>query len=282
MQEVYKILPKNVMQEVKKQGDEGLEEIRMRTGKRLILSYKDKESMTDYMVTGEDIERCLELVCGYSMYAYENQLREGYITIKGGHRVGIAGKAVVENGSVKTVKNISSLNIRVSHEIIGISDKLMSHIKGSFVIISPPGYGKTTLMRDIIRNLSQMEGQRVGVIDERSEIAACFNGVAQNDLGPRSDILDCCPKEEGIMMLVRSMAPTYVAVDELGNVNDINAAKKAVNLGINIAATVHGTCIEEVINKKNMDFFDTYLEIKKGRKYLVYNRNKEMVASVML
>ena len=192
------------------------------------------------------IREAMEYISGYSLYAYEEQLKEGFITIRGGHRVVIAGKVVMEQGRVKTIKNISSINIRISHQIIGCSDEIMKYLSGNILIVSPPRMGKTTLLRDILRNLANMEKQSVAIVDERSEIAACYNGVPQNDIGERCDVLDCCPKDTGMLILLRTMSPTYIAVDELASSDDVESVLKITGAGAYIAATIHGGSIGEV------------------------------------
>ena len=174
----------------------------------------------------DDLEDIILHVCHSSIYAYEDEIRKGYITIKGGHRIGISGQVVTDDyGRGRTVKNISFLNIRIAHEVKGAASGVLPHIYEdgeirSTLIISPPGFGKTTLLRDLVRTIS--DGNRYGrgrnscVIDERSEIAGCYNGIPQLDVGIRTDVLDACPKSVGMIMMIRSMGPEVVAVDELG------------------------------------------------------------------
>lgn len=198
----------------------------------------------------------LKHICRYSVYAYEEELRQGYITVDGGHRVGIAGQAVLEgNGTVRTIKNISFLNIRIAHEIKGAADSVMQEMyrKGSLrstLIISPPGCGKTTLLRDLIRQISDGNrygrGMTVGVVDERSELAGCYLGIPQLDVGMRTDVMDSCPKIHGMMMLLRSMSPQVLAIDELGSVEEFECLKGAASCGCGILATVHGANLAEV------------------------------------
>ena len=188
-----------------------------------------------YQVSSQDIRDALEYMSRYSLYAFDEELRQGFITIPGGHRVGIAGHAVAEKSLVRTLRNISFLNIRVAREVKGCASRLLPWLYqegeiGSTLVISPPRCGKTTLLRDLIRQVSDgwamekgkkahgsvfssfIPGVTVGVVDERSELGACYQGVPQHDLGMRTDVLDACPKAEGIMMLIRSMAPRVVAV----------------------------------------------------------------------
>lgn len=239
-----------------------IKELRLRAGSPFIIATLDREYIFDYVITEEDIKETMAYVSGYSIYAYENELRQGYITIPGGNRIGICGKIVCENGKVATIKNISSINLRVAHEIKGVSDNIMEWLYKpsgevySTLIISSPGRGKTTILRDIIRNISSgfagREGINVGVVDERSEIGAMRLGVLQNDLGIRCDVLDGCPKTEGMYMLLRSMNPAVIAVDELGMESDICAVLYAMNCGCQIIATIHGDSLNTLQNKKSL------------------------------
>lgn len=211
-----------------------------------------------YKVTQADIRSTVDFVSDYSLYAYEDELRQGFITVRGGHRVGIAGQVVLHNGRVRSVKHISFINIRLAHQIKGCGRELLPYIikEGRLLhtlIISPPGRGKTTLLRDIIRLVSDgnsySKGMNVCVVDERSEIAACYMGVPQNDVGIRTDILDCCPKAEGMLMMLRSMNPKVIAVDEVGSRDDIDAISYVINCGCGILATVHGDSIDDIRTK---------------------------------
>lgn len=206
----------------------------------------------------ELIRGILEICSRHSLYAYEREIGQGFLTIRGGHRVGIAGKAVVEDGRVKTVRDISSLNIRVAHEVKGCAEHVLPYLMDGetfldTLLISPPGAGKTTLLRDLIRELSNGgtwgAGRNVSVVDERSEIAACFGGVPQCDLGPRTDVMDGCPKSEGMLMMLRSMAPQVLAVDEAGGEGEIQAMKYGMNCGCRILATVHGADIGDIMRR---------------------------------
>ena len=180
------------------------------------------------------------------------------VTVEGGHRVGVAGKVIMEKERVKNIQYISSLNIRVSHEVLGCADRLIPYIVANkqvchTLIISPPCCGKTTLIRDLIRQISDgneyVKGCSVGVVDERSELGGCYLGIAQNHLGTRTDVLDCCPKAEGMIMLIRSMSPQVIAVDEIGTVEDIHAIEYAMQCGCRMIASVHGLNMDEASNK---------------------------------
>lgn len=244
-----------------------LQELRLRINEPLIVIYDNREyfvtchgtrttvAVDACIVQASDIRETLEFISNYSMYAYEDEVRQGFITIQGGHRVGLAGKVVLESGRIKCVKHISFINIRMSHQVKGCSYKVLPYIMNGgdvshTLIISPPRCGKTTLLRDIIRAVSDgnddFPGMTVGVVDERSEIGACYRGVPQNDVGIRTDILDCCPKSYGMLMLIRSMSPQVIAVDEIGGRDDIDAIYSVINCGCKLIATVHGNSIDDI------------------------------------
>ncbi|WP_178007133.1 stage III sporulation protein AA [Mediterraneibacter sp.] len=243
--------------------ENALQEIRMRIGQPLSIMSGGEEKILPsaekaHIVTKEEIKETIEYMSKYSLYAYENELRQGFLTLEGGHRVGVAGKVIIDRGKVKNIQYISSLNIRVAHEVIGCADELIPYItKNKMVchtlIISPPCCGKTTLLRDLIRQISDgneyVKGCSVGVVDERSEIGGCYMGIAQNRLGMRTDILDCCPKADGMIMLIRSMSPQVVAVDEIGTAEDIHAIEYAMQCGCKLIASVHGLDMEEASRK---------------------------------
>ena len=262
-----------------------LQEIRMRIGQPLTVMIDGEEQILPlkeraHIVTKEEIKETIEYMSRYSLYAYENELRQGFLTLEGGHRVGVAGKVIVDRGKVKNIQYISSLNIRIAHEVIGCADELIPYITKNkkvchTLIISPPRCGKTTLLRDLIRQISDgneyVKGCSVGVVDERSEIGGCYMGIVQNNLGMRTDVLDCCPKAEGMMMLIRSMSPEVVAVDEIGDYGDIKAIESVLNCGCRLIATVHGSSVEDIEKKPLLQkmvkehVFDRYI-ILSGKK----------------
>lgn len=201
-----------------------------------------------------EVLEILEYLCGSSIYAYEEELKKGYLTVQGGHRIGVCGSVTMEKNLVKTFRYVSSLNIRMAHEIKGAADGIYPylHESGCFyntLLISGPGLGKTTLLRDIVRQASNYGGQHVCVIDERSEIAGCYMGLMQNDLGMRTDVLDNCLKAEGMMMAVRAMGPDIVAVDEIGSIEDVQAIRTVLRCGCRIIATVHGETMADIKQK---------------------------------
>ncbi len=240
---------------------EQIYEFRIKVGKPIIVYSKHGESIMSYISTKEDMRSIVQKISNYSLYAYEEDIRQGFITIKGGHRIGIAGECVMEKGEVKTIRNISSVNVRICREVIGASDKVMKYIASksriyNTIIISPPKCGKTTILRDIARNISNgmsilgLNGKKVVVVDERSEIGACHLGVPQTDLGLRTDVLDNCLKREGLIMAIRSLSPEVLICDEIGTQGDIESLIMAFNSGVNIITTIHGFTIEDLYKRK--------------------------------
>ncbi|MGI6175631.1 MAG: stage III sporulation protein AA [Christensenellales bacterium] len=222
-----------------------------------ICAYRDA-----YRVSQAEAKELLLRLSQSSIYAYEEELRRGYITIKGGYRVGIAGKAVLQGGAVRLVHPCTSFNIRISREVIGAADKVMPYILEDgyplhTLIVSPPQAGKTTLLRDIARQLSEGAGSfgclKVVVIDERSEIAGCHNGVPQNRIGYMSDVLDGCPKAEGMMMALRGLSPQVIITDEIGREEDIDAIMEALHGGVCVIASVHAREYEELKSRPIMN-----------------------------
>lgn len=251
-----------------------IQEIRLRADRPIYVVEGGKECFLDRqgyhtndyrkarILSRDELMRIVGHICKYSLYAYEDELRQGFLTVEGGHRVGIVGQAVLTDGEeIRTLKNISALNIRVSHQIKGAADSVLPHIyqEGKLqntIIISPPGCGKTTLLRDIIRQVSDGNrfgsGISVGIVDERSELAGTFRGCPQNDVGIRTDVLDSCPKAKGMMMLIRSMAPGAVAIDELGEASEWKSLLYASYCGISLLATMHGEGLEDYRQRRDL------------------------------
>ncbi len=284
-----------------------INEIRLRIGQPVIIETDEGEMFISetgqpaligqaYRVCERDIKETLEYISNYSLYAYEEELKNGYITIPGGNRIGICGRTVVDLNGVKTMRNIGSVNIRMAHEVSGCSDCYMEKLFENneicnTMIISPPCSGKTTMLRDIVRNLSNgfasHTGQCVGVVDERSEIAACCYGVPQNNVGIRTDVMDGCPKSYGMIMLIRSMAPKVIAVDEIGSREDVEALEYCVNCGSRMLVTIHGSSIKEIQGKKLLErlfekkIFNRFIVLsgmpKKGSVAGIYNAEGVMV-----
>lgn len=235
-----------------------IEEIRLRSSKPLALKIGQEVKLMEYIVSQQEVLQSFEKVCENSVYSYRRQICDGYITIRGGNRVGIVGSAVIDNGQIINI-NTYQVNFRIARQQIGCSNKIIEDIIDlennsvyNTLIVSPPGCGKTTLLRDIVRNISNgikvigFTGKTVGVVDERGEIAAMYKGIPQNDIGIRTDVIDNMPKPEAMRMLVRSMSPDVIVCDEIGSLEDINAIDYAMCSGVKGIFTAHGKDIDEI------------------------------------
>lgn len=260
----------------------GIEEIRVGIDKpvvifinNLLYFINEKSELTTLINQGiftnkKDVDFIMEMITEGSVYALVDKIKNGFITLPHGHRVGISGTTVLENDKVKYIKNVSMLNFRIRHEIIGVSKPLIPLISSdgeikNTLLISPPGCGKTTLLRDIARALGGAEnGIKVCVIDERSEIASLYNGVAQNDVGIFTSVLDLCPKSTGMMMAVRTMSPDVIITDEIGDKEDIIALNDTLKCGVKIITSIHGYDISDIpVSLKN--FFDVFIILGRSR-----------------
>ena len=256
-EKIFRRLPDFMQKTIKGMPPEvtdNFEEIRIRSRRdTLIISGGREISLHDASeITPDILEETLNRLLDYSYYAYEDELSKGYITIEGGHRVGICGRVTLREDKVHLIKDISSLNIRRSRQIIGASGKVIRavcddsrHTISNTLIISPPKCGKTTILRDLARVLSN-KGFKVGICDERSEIAGCYNGETSYDLGDRTDVLDGCPKAEGILMLIRAMSPDVIITDKIGKKEDVKAIEAALCAGVGIITTIHGSSYEDI------------------------------------
>jgi stage III sporulation protein AA len=252
-----------------------LEEVRLRLGRPLAVGSDGREVFVcadghltrdperAYRVSRDDLDATLQLLFRGSLYAVEDQLAQGYVTVAGGHRVGFSGRAVLEGGRIVRLVDISSLSFRVCREVRGAADPIMPFLVGQgavrgAIILSAPLGGKTTVLRDAVRQLSDgvsalgFPGTTVCLVDERSEVAGCWNGEPQRYVGLRTDVLDGAPKAVGMMMAVRAMSPRVVATDELGGAADVAAVEEALHAGVEVLATAHASSLEEARSRPHL------------------------------
>lgn len=265
MKEIIEVLPKEIAKIVSQyppEKIEKMEEIRKRVSRPLEIIIDGIPFFHHHIISNEDANQLLNKLSHYSIYTLEEELKRGYITIQGGHRVGLAGKVITENGRVKVIRDVTSFNIRIAKQKIGVANELSRYLYDRYwrntIIIGPPQTGKTTLLRDIARMIStgietrSIPPKKVGIVDERSEIAGCVKGIPQASLGHRVDVLDSCPKAEGMMMMIRSMSPDVLIVDEIGRAEDSDAILEAVNAGVSLVVTVHGHGLEDLLKRPTL------------------------------
>lgn len=259
---IFKYFPENIQKVLKEEiGEElnALEEIRIRVSKPIILKFLSYEKILKYFVTSEDILNILSLICENSIYSFQREIAEGFITLKGGHRVGITGSCNTQNEKVININYINSLNFRISKQIINCSKNIINYILNlnkntiyNTLIVSPPGCGKTSIIRDLIRQISsgikrlKFKPINVGVADERGEIAGMYKGIPQNDIGLKTDVIENTSKALAIKMLVRSMSPNVIVADEIGNKEDIDAINYAMCSGCKGIFTAHGSNFNDI------------------------------------
>lgn len=265
MEQIVSVLPlvvRDIITNLPSTIKKNMEEIRIRVNRPLEIIEHGKPTFpkmnqSTYIVTPSDAVHIMNQLSKFSLYALEEELKRGYITIQGGHRVGLAGKVTIEKGQVKAIRDVSSFNIRVARQKIGVADPYIKYLYNkdwqNTLIVGPPQTGKTTFLRDLARIISEgtstIASQKIGIVDERSEIAGCIKGIPQHQLGHRVDVLDACPKAEGMMMLIRSMSPQILVVDEIGRKEDSEAIMEAIHAGVKIMTTVHGTSVEDVLER---------------------------------
>lgn len=206
-----------------------------------------------YIISDFDLKQIFQAVCESSVYAYLDDIKQGFITIKGGHRVGIAGRAVGEGGRTEGFREISSLCIRVAREVIGAANEFIGKVNTpagivSTLLVSPPMGGKTTVLRDIARQVSDF-GIKVAIADDRGEIAALFKGSPQNDIGVQTDVIENAPKSEAVVMLLRSMSPQLIITDEIATHEDAEAIMQCFGTGTAVIGSAHGGSAEEIMKR---------------------------------
>ena len=248
MRPILSILPPELRDGVLRLDPSALEELRLRAGcvpSALVRGHERPIPGVSAPVTSRMLEQLLSAATGHSCYSAEESLREGYVTLPGGHRIGLCGTAAMQGGCVRTIRAVSSLCIRIARQVSAAPPELVRRLNASALILGPPGTGKTTLLRDCVRQLSN-GGQRVCIVDERGELAACHQGVPQLDVGAHTDVLTGCPKAVGISLLLRGMRPDWIAVDEITAPEDILAMEQASYCGVRFLATAHASGPEEL------------------------------------
>lgn len=249
LDKIMMFLPESIKQQIKMFQSRSIEEVRLRAGQPPGVVCADGASLFSdgQAVRAQELEQILQAACRWSIHTVLDQLCTGYIMLEGGHRLGVCGTAVMGQSGLKSIREISSLNIRIARQIKGIARHTASTLYGAgepcnALIVSPPGVGKTTYLRDMVRTLSMGEigrQYRVAVADERGEVAAMWRGEPQMDLGPCVDVLSGCPKGRAIEFLIRSMNPQIIAVDEITAAEDIEAMERAIGCGVSLLATAH-------------------------------------------
>lgn len=221
------------------------EEIRLRVGQPLTVTVQGREKAVGSRKLGKkDLEDTLSRATEYSVHTFAESLGQGFVTVQGGHRIGVCGQAAVRDGKVLSFRSLSSLNIRVARQVLGAAGReLIDQLREqngvhSALFLSPPGRGKTTLLRDLARQLSD-SGVRTGLADERAELAALYRGQPQFDIGRHTDVMDGCPKAEAAMMLLKTMSPQLLVLDEITSQDDVQAAMYAAHCGVAVLASAH-------------------------------------------
>lgn len=301
MNNIFKYFPnkiENILKDAIGEKYDILEEIRIRVQKPIILKFDNHEKIIRYLCNTEEVLNILQAICENSIYTYQKQIAEGFVTIQGGHRVGISGSCVVENGKVININYINSLNFRISRQVYGSAKKVLKHILNleegnvyNTLIVSPPGAGKTTLLRDLVRQVSsgikdyKFKGLNVGLVDERGEIAALYKGVPQNDVGLKTDVIENVSKNIGMKMLIRSMAPKVIVADEIGNYEDVETINYAICSGCKGIFTAHGSNFDDIYlnpvlkNLINIHIFEVIIFLDSNNKGMlkdVYKLNKKI------
>lgn len=258
------------------------EEFRLRCGhEATVLTPEGEVKFSKQRVTRRELETVLELATNSSVHSAIESISSGYVTVAGGHRLGLCGSVVIKSSAVTNITKLSSLSLRIAKEFPGVADEAIEKLSQyqrlrGLLIISPPGGGKTTLLRDVIRQLSngtaKLPAKRIGIVDERGELAAVSMGIPQLDIGTHTDVMDGCHKAAGIVMLTKSMNPQLIAVDEITSPDDIEALEQAANCGVGLIATAHAGDLQELRRRPlyrrllELRIFDILITIEKSYK----------------
>lgn len=303
--ELVKVFPVSMRMRMQNLDWEGLEEIRVRIGMPMELIYQNRSEWLGSYESRLDrshLDEMLNYMTHYSIYAMEEELRQGYITYEGGHRIGITGHATYETAEgrnpphIRNMVEIGGFNIRIAHEKKGCAKEIVPHIRVqnsiyNTILFAAPGIGKTTYIRDMIRILATgdetNEAKKICVVDERSEIAACIDGKAQHDLGKRCDVLDACPKATGMKMLLRTMSPEIIAVDEIGRKEEFYMLEQMRCSGVKILGTMHAGSMTELFENPMLKTavrtraIERFVELKRQkdgkRTFCIYDGQGKMI-----
>lgn len=269
--EISRIFPNNMRAMVDRTFEimgSSLQEIRIRCGKPFIITTTNGSFAISldgspspavggaYMVSESDLRLIFQAVCENSVYAFMDEIRQGFITLKGGHRVGFVGRAVTDGNKIENFREISSLNIRIAREVIGAANYIIDDVVKAqgivnTLIVSPPLGGKTTVLRDLARQISDM-GVKTALADDRGELAALFKGVPQNDVGIQTDVIENAPKADSVVMLLRTMSPQLIVTDEISTKTDAEAIQQCFGTGVSVVASAHGDSAQEVMNRESL------------------------------
>ena len=275
MEQILPLLPDCYAESLRRLSWEGLEEIRLGTGRPLRLLRAGREEELRPLGDGAMLEDLLRRACRQSVYACADSLRQGYLTVEGGHRIGICGAGMTERGVLQNLSMPSSVVIRIAHEILGCANDLLPKLRRSTLLLGPPGSGKTTLLRDAVRLLSDRRRQRVGLADQRGEVSAMVSGVPQLQVGTRTDVLVRVDKAAAVLMLMRTMNPQWIAMDEITAPEDAAALEQAAYCGVNLLATAHGSGLEDLkrrpLYRRLLDggVFETVAVLRADKSYTV-------------